>query len=248
MIDLLQNKIEYWTEDRIDNEFYQGISTHTDRNMKYAIEQDSTGFYVTQRDSATYFNLTNGMIHRIDCRWTHTDIKCNEMLYDRSIKYKDFNIDIPLDNKFLMINGKEHWYSVVQRPMNTLGIDCNMDIGSKLITVSYIKEWIDQSLVVLQHIKEVAHICGGGMPANGVLITNRVRLADNIYAWKTFKRWKRDIPSMIEKSVDTLKAFYVSAAYLQIGGEITPELIAEGQPKVNEVLTYAREQWNTLNK
>jgi hypothetical protein len=147
-----------------------------------------------------------------------------------------------------MINGKEHWYSVVQRPMNTLGIDCNMDIGSKLITVDYIKEWVDQSLVVLRHVKEVAKLCGGGMPANGVLITNRVRLTDNVYAWKTFKRWKRDIPSMIDKSVDTLQAFYVSAAYLQIGGEITPELIAEGQPKVNEVLTYAREQWNTLNK
>lgn len=248
MITELKNKIEYWTEDRIDNDFYKGLTTHTDRNMKYAIEKDSTGFYVTQRDSSTYFNLNTGVIYRIDCRWTQTDIACNNLLYERSIKYRDFKIDIPVDSKFITINGKEYWYSVVQRPMNTLGVDCNIDIGNKLITVDYIKEWVDHSLIVLQHIKEVSKICNSGMPANGVLITNRVRLADNVYAWKTFKRWHKDIPSMIEKSIDTLKAFYVSAAYLQIGGEVTPELIQQGQSSIEEILMYASKRWNTLIK
>lgn len=245
MIHSLQNKIEYWTADRIDSEFYKGLPTHSDRNMKYAIERNDTGFYVTQRDSATHFNLQTGVVSRIDCRWNEVDIKCNEDLYNRSVTSKEFLVDKPLESQFITIGDKVHWYTVVERPFNNLGIDCNMDIGEKIINEQYIKEWIDQTTVVLRHIKEVVKQNNAGYPANGVLLTNRVRVGD-VYAWKTFKRWQKDYQAAMEKTLDTLRAFQMSAGYLMYGGEITPELIELGQHEINSAQQYAREQWTTL--
>lgn len=245
-LETLKEKYEYWTAERIDNEFYQGLPTHYDRNMKYVIERNEEGFYVIQRDSATYFNLTNGIIQRIDCRWNDVDLKCNEDLYNRSLTFKDFLVDKPLESQFISINGKTHWYSVVERPMNTLGTDCNMDIGYNLINEQYIKEWIDQTTIVLRHIKEVVNKNNAGYPANGVLLTNRVRLDTDIYAWKTFKRWQKDFNSAIEKTLHTLRDFHLSAGYMRHGGAITPELIALGSNEIEECQRYAREQWNTL--
>lgn len=245
MLNELKNRVEYWTNERIDNEFYQGLPTHHDRNMKYVIERDGTGFYVIQRDSATYFNLQTGVVSRMDCRWNYIDIKCNEDLYNRSITSNEFLVDKPLESQFVTIKEKLHWYSVVERPFNNLGIDCNMDIGSKIINEQYIKDWIDQTTVVLRHIKEVVKQNDAGYPANGVLLTNRVRI-DNVYSWKTFKRWQKDYNSALEKTLETLRAFQMSAGYLMYGGEITPELIKLGQQEINNAQQYARKQWTTL--
>jgi hypothetical protein len=247
MLNNLKEQFEYWTEKRIDNEFYQGLPTLSDRNMKYAIERTDTGFYIIQRDSATYFNLLTGVVYRIDCRWNEIDLKCNDDLYRRSTNSNEFLVDKPLESKFIEINGKTHWYSVVERPMNNLGIDCNIDISNKLITESYIKEWIDQTTIVLRHIKEVVKQNNAGYPANGVLLTNRIRVADNTYSWKTFKRWQKGFDPAIDKTLSTLRDFQMSAGYLMHGGEITPELIELGSKQIAECQRYAREQWNTLN-
>jgi hypothetical protein len=245
MLDKLKNKIECWTAERIDNDFYQGLPTHHDRNMKYVIERDDTGFFVTQRDSATYFNLKTGVVNRVDCRWNNIDPKCNEDLYHRSVITGEFFVDKPLDNQFLTINKKLHWYSVVQRPFNNLGVDCNMDIGLKIIDEQYIKEWIDHTTIVLKNIKEVVKKNNAGYPANGVLLTHRLRIGD-IYSWKTFKRWQRDCDSAIEKTIDTLRDFQLASIYLMNGGEITPELVKMVQQQHNNSQTYAREQWSIL--
>lgn len=248
MLDQLKEKYEYWTEENIDNKFYQGLPTHNDRNMKYVIERTDNGFYVIQRDSATHFDLLTGIVSRIDRRWNTIDLKCNDDLYNRSILSKEFLVDKPLESQFVTINNELHWYSVVERPYNNLGIDCNMDIGDKIINEQYIKEWIDQTTIVLRHIKEVVNKNNAGYPANGVLLTNRVRVDKGVYSWKTFKRWQKDFDSAIEKTLTTLRAFQMSAGYLMYGGEITPELIEMGQKEIITTQQYARDQWNTLNK
>lgn len=244
MKDKLIAKSLYWTDERIDNEFYNGLALYHDRNMKYAIERDDTGYFLTQKDSATYFDLTNGKIWRIDKRWYDKDWECNVAMYNKSTT-GGFLVDTPILHDYIDVDGVNCLYTEVQRPFGNLGVDSNMDISEDRINLDYIKEWIDHASIVLTAMKDVAKDVGAGYPRNGLLITHRIRVEDK-YSWKTFKRWNADLEYCVKATDEKMRIFFGIAWDYQNAMRSTPYTTEQGLELLYETDAYARNKWNTI--
>ena len=243
-IDLLKEKYLSWPEERIAKDFYKGLQTYNDSSMKYAVEHDNNGYFLIQRDSATHFNLDSGEIHRIDCRFHLNDILCNKELYLRSIECNEFLVDIPIFDKIVKIKDRDYLYSIVQRPLASLGTEANIDIGAGLVNVDYLKKLVDDISVVMLHIKEVSNKYNVGFPSNGIYPTHRVRLKEGIYSWKTFRKWNSTLEDTINVSLGILKHFQVVSKFFEIGSGFNPASISKD---IAEVQGYASRKWNDLN-
>ncbi len=237
-LNTLTEKYIYWnTDNRISKNFYKNLPTGTDLNSKYAIENTNENFYLIQKDSATFFCLKTGIIHRIDHRWGPLDVKCNKELYQRSLDTGTFLVDKHLDDSTFNLMDKKFLYTVVQRPLNDIGKEVVLDIGDGSIDIQFLEQFIDSTREILLHLKKVAENNNAGYTANGIYPTHRVKLKNGQYAWKTFHKWTDTYETMIAKSLEVLLVFSnISVCFQELSAPQNKNVMAD-------ILTNARQKW-----
>jgi len=232
----LIDKFIFWNKDNnISKHFYNDIVTGSDLNSKYAVEKNHQGYFLVQKDSATFFS-NSGIIYRIDSRWGPKDVQCNKDLFDMSLK-KNFLIDQPLEDKIISLNGNQLLYTAVSRPNKELGKEISLEIGDGLVNDTFIKEWIVDTTNIIACLKEITKKNSAGFTSNGIYPSHRVRLENSLYAWKTFMKWTDDYQTMIYKSLEVLKIFQVIALSMNNTSEVEMKNIIE------QNLNFAKKNW-----
>jgi len=234
---------KYWTAEKITSEYYKNLldpicCTDAVSGVPYVTASVSNGIFLTQSSSCTFFETNTGRIFRLDRVVRPHDWRAQVALY--KISRGKFNMDAPISSASITLGDQLYRYSVYQRSGKNAGVDVILDIGAGIVTPEYIKEFVDQSIIVLESIKEVVNQENVLWSSKAIMFGQRIRI-DNDYSWKTFIRWKYTADEVYHRSIENFE--YVLNTVFTMQNQMFNTNYSSID--VNQGVAYAREKWKT---
>ncbi len=249
----LKNKVANWNNPDVQKNYV--VHPNNPMVADFGIERDESGYYFMSNNVFSYCDLKNGMIYRIKKDFDIQDWNCYNELYQEGINSGKFRIDVPLHREEISLDGSAWEYVELQSPNRDYGHNFNDDVFSwpeltngltknpsidlayKNIVKDYFKEYLNQSLHIVQAAIKVAAKHNRGMPKGICEPSNRYK--DNVgYFWSDFDHEDWNL-NRTEIQVISMEVFGATLGFANICGVLDTE-------HVYELLDYAREKWTTI--
>lgn len=236
MLHELVNRVKHWSIERITTEVYKNLAITADISQRFVTEIIDDGIFLTHEGSCTFFQTNTGRIFRLDKYFQAHDWQAQVALY--KLSRDKFSMDEPINSAVLTIGNHQYRYSIYQRAGTNIGLDLMIDVGKGKVTKEYIKEFIDQSIIVLETIKSVTVQENIPWTDKAIWLTSRINI-DGVYSWKTFIRWTKTADFVYNNSLNQLISISTDAFIMQ------NQLFNTNYSKtdVNECADYARKKW-----
>jgi hypothetical protein len=250
----LRNQHANWQRPETKNKFFGSFETNPFFE-EFGIERNSTGYFYLSDNLIAFNDLTNGNIFRIKKGADPKSWDCYVELYQRSQELKSFRIDQPLFNGNILV-GQETWeYVELQSPGRDYGQNYNDDVflwpeltngmvqqneisdEFKKTVEDYFREFVDQSVIVIQEAVSIAKKNSCGLPMN--LCRTSTRFKDNNgYFWSDFDQdeWNTSFTDFYSWS---MTIFGGTLEFANRCGVLNRE-------QVSSCLNYAGEKWKII--
>lgn len=223
MLAQLLDKFRDWTPEKS-----QKFHNASDLATNHMWETTSNGIFL-YRERGVHFFTSDGIIHKINDRFTKLDFDCHCTLYKISKEHNQFRVDIPLYSEYITDNGKELHYCIVQRPNKQYGTPMLSSMFTGSLTGDDILAHINDTRIILASVKSMNTL------APNIGFDLNMRLKDDIgYFWSDFKIWDMPYNECVDKTL-----FYFSK-------NINFFSIIFNKPEFKNFIRIAEEQWKTI--
>lgn len=196
MRDLLLSYVTNTTIEDFDNFTKMPVITDTSR---YIWKTMNDGVLLISSSDKVLYLTNDGYVHKLTTIFTPQDfVNHNKLL---SIA-NNIRMDIPISQETIDSNHKKYCYSVVKRPGGQPGISFWQDLANKVITVDYIKQYIDETTELLTVLKSMNTL----VPIVGFSMDKRMR-DDKGFFWGDFKMWTVDMDRCVNKTLTVFREY-----------------------------------------